>query len=63
AVDETLCPVSGALVKSGSIVGGASALLQKQNERFLSPRRYVLENFDIVKMVASYNDISKGVCA
>ncbi|MFA0409177.1 glycosyl transferase, partial [Vibrio splendidus] len=45
------------------IVGLASALLEKQNERFLSPRRYVLENFDIVKMVASYNDISKGVCA
>ena len=63
AVDETICPLSGTLVKSGSVAGLASALLEKQNERFLSPRRYVLNNFDIVKMVASYNDISKGAYA
>ncbi|TVU62917.1 glycosyltransferase [Vibrio atlanticus] len=63
AVDETLCPISGTLVKSGSITGLAHALLENQHERFLSPRSYVLENFDIVKMVASYNDISEGVYA
>ncbi|MEZ9386808.1 glycosyltransferase [Vibrio lentus] len=63
AVDETLCPVSGTLVNKGSITGLASALLDNQHERFLSPRTYVLDNFDIVKMVESYDDISKGVCA
>ncbi|MEZ9700931.1 glycosyltransferase [Vibrio sp. 10N.261.46.E12] len=63
AVDETLCPVSGTLVKKGSITGLANALLENQNERFLSPRRYVLENFDIIKMVSSYNDISEGAYA
>lgn len=63
AVDETLCPISSSLVKSGSIAGLASALLEKQNERFLSPRRYVLDNFDIIKMVSSYNDISEGAYA
>ncbi|MFA0193671.1 glycosyltransferase [Vibrio artabrorum] len=60
AVDETLCPVSGTLVKNGSITGLASALLEKQHQDSSSPRTYVLENFDIVKMVASYNDISEG---
>ncbi|TCN77058.1 glycosyltransferase involved in cell wall biosynthesis [Vibrio crassostreae] len=63
AVDETLCPISGTLVKKGSITGLANALLDNQNERFLSPRRYVLENFDIIKMVSSYNDISEGAYA
>lgn len=63
SVDETLCPVSGTLVKSGSITGLANALLENQNECFLSPRSYVLEHFDIVKMVASYNDISEGAFA
>ena len=63
AVDETLCPVSGTLVKKGSITGLAHALLEHQGERFLSPRPYILDNFDIIKMVASYDEISKGVYA
>ena len=63
AVDETLCPVSGTLVKRGSITGLAHALLEHQGGRFLSPRPYILNNFDIVKMVASYDDISEGVYA
>lgn len=63
AVDETLCPISGTLVKKGSITGLANALLEQQRERFLSPRPYILSNFNIVQMVASYDDISEGVYA
>ncbi|CAH6969749.1 Glycosyltransferase SypP [Vibrio chagasii] len=63
AVDETLCPISGTLVKKGNIIELANALLEGQQQRFLSPRQYVLDNFDIVKMVASYDNISQGACA
>ncbi|WKY56781.1 glycosyltransferase [Vibrio sp. SNU_ST1] len=63
AVDETLCPISGTLVKKGNIIELANALLKIQHQCFSSPRNYVLENFDIVKMVASYNDISEGAYA
>lgn len=77
AVEETLCPISGHLVKSGSITGLAGELLKatlnssikKQHqinltfENTSNPRRYVLNNFDIVKMVASYNNITEGVYA
>ncbi len=63
AVDETLCPVSGKLVKSGSIIGLSHALLENERTRFLSPRSYILKHFNIIKMVASYDDISEGVYA
>ncbi|WP_261885904.1 glycosyltransferase [Vibrio pomeroyi] len=63
AVDETLCPISGKLVKSGSIIGLSHALLENERARFLSPRSYILNNFDIIKMVASYDDISEGAYA
>ncbi|MFA0014840.1 glycosyltransferase [Vibrio lentus] len=63
AVDETLCPVSGKLVKSGSIIGLSHALLENERARFLSPRSYILKHFNIIKMVASYDDISEGVYA
>ncbi|MCG9640465.1 glycosyltransferase [Vibrio sp. Isolate34] len=63
AVDETLCPISGKLVKSGSIIGLSHALLENDRAPFLSPRSYILNHFDIVKMVASYDDISEGAYA
>ena len=63
AVDETLCPVSGKLVKSGSIIGLSHALLENERTRFISPRSYILKHFNIIKMAASYDDISEGVYA
>ncbi len=64
AVDETLCPTSGTLVKSGNVAELAEALSNTHHiKHHVNPRRFVLDNFDIINMVASYNNISKGVYA
>ncbi|GMM87161.1 glycosyltransferase [Vibrio fortis] len=63
AVKETLCPVTGHLVKPDNIPHLAYSLFKtSQNdtlENFSNPRRYVLENFNISDMVDSYNKLSE----
>ncbi|MBW3697799.1 glycosyltransferase [Vibrio sp. T187] len=71
AVNETLCPNTGILVKNHNIIHLAHALLsatiRTENERKVSvsacPRDFILTNFNIKNMVQSYNELAKGAYA
>ena len=69
AVNETLCPKTGYLVKSNHIPHLSHALLQaiadnkNCNDLSQGPRQFILTNFDVRNMVESYNDIANGAYA
>ena len=69
ATDETLCPNTGSLVARPSITALAKELdnatqrLYASDPNTVSPRDYILSNFDIRKMVNAYDALSDGAYA
>lgn len=69
ATDETLCPKTGSLVVRPTITALAKELdnatqrLHASDPNTVSPRDYILSNFDIRKMVNAYDALSDGAYA